>query len=185
MNLTIPSSGPAFGRPLMSNVRCRENAGSSARLALHTSPIHAEMQCAAAQPAWSQRKRSQFSSRLGWAVRPLAAGEPLVKHSPHSTPTSFWAARPAAGRSPVPPTEGIRLHLVPTLGVAAAALQHRPRKARNLINLEVAHRSQLGAHSARHGRASSPAMQSRLCPRTAPNHSIKRTCPWQAAYVTR
>ena len=143
---------------------------------------------AAAQPARSQPGTNPIQLQ-GWAG-PSVRWRPANRWSstPNSTPSFFWAARPAAGRSPAPPTEGIRLHLMPTLEARGCCNATTPQKQgiSSIERLRTAHDLAHTARSTEEPRF--PAMPSHLSSSTAPNHSIKRTAtgkPASAAYVKR
>jgi hypothetical protein len=82
----------------MSNVSrhmqsCRANGSAvKARAALR--------QCAVQRGAVGSRK-SQLAQLLCRAVRPAAAGAPIVEASPEQRPASCWAVRPSAASAPV------------------------------------------------------------------------------------
>jgi hypothetical protein len=84
--------------PLMSNVSrhmqsCRVNGSAvKARAALH--------QCAV-QPSAVGSRKAQLARRLCRAVRPAAAGAPIVEASPEQRSASCRAVRPSAASAPV------------------------------------------------------------------------------------
>jgi hypothetical protein len=110
----------------MSNVRCRENACSSVRLAFPISSAQGGIQTAAAH---SSDSPCEANVSHGWAG-PSVRWRPANGRSrtPTSTLWFFWAARPAAVRSPIPPTEGMRLHL--TLGARACCAATTPQRGK-------------------------------------------------------
>ena len=186
--LTIRSSGQPPGYrclPLSSTVRCQENARSCAhRVFAHRPPVPQSN----ARPLnlhGRSLERIQFNSRLGWAVRPLAADEPLVKHSKLlaivllGCPSSGGPLTCSAhGRNTTTPHAHARsarmLRCTNAPERQGISSIERLRTAQNLSHT---------AHSTKNARF--PAMPSRLSQRTAPNPSIKRTCLRQAAYVKR
>jgi hypothetical protein len=97
--------------PLMSNVSrhmqsCQANGSAvKARAALR--------QCAVQRGAVGSRK-AQLARRLCRAVRPAAAGAPIVEASPEQTPASCRAVRPSAASAPLRKREqefgGLRGH---------------------------------------------------------------------------
>jgi hypothetical protein len=193
----------------MSNVRCRENARSTARMAFRTSSAQGRIQCAPLSQRG--RVRTDFKSRLGWAVRPLAAGEPLVAHPQH-TPLLAWAARPLAGSSPLVahgtkqpnaasgacgghsthPKAQAGPPMIQPIGPQRRALRIRaePKPGLSSHRLCSPCRHQCYASGAKQAifPAGRPSAPKSVFYRSAPNHSIKRTAtgkPASAAYVKR
>jgi hypothetical protein len=109
-DLTPPSSG-RLTAPLMSNVsRHMQPSWANGSAVKHSFVLRA---CAAWRSAVGSRK-SQLAQPLCRAVRPAAAGAPVVKASPEQTPASCRAVRPSAASAPVRAREqefgGLRGH---------------------------------------------------------------------------